>query len=170
MTFFCPGAIVQPAASGRPALSLSDRQVVRSGSAAGSAAPAQPAFVLLSERPVRAQEQLVSRSVLNVKHADLPAGGGVAAGALAPQEIVLLELGAGGLRPPVRVAAHLQQRGLLHGGGDLLCSHVLGVLLAGQAVVWERQGQEVRGAHDALVEVRRRRGGGRRRQRELASQ
>lgn len=140
---FYPELVQQPPAN--LFWTSSDRQVVRSGSAAGSAAPAQPALVLLPEPPVRAQQQLVAHSVLDLEHAGLPAGGGVAARVLAPQEALLLELVAGGLLPPVRVAAHLQQRGLLHGGGDLvlLGGHVVRVLLAGQAVVGEREWQEV---------------------------
>lgn len=106
-----------------------------------------------------------------MKQADLPAGGAVAAG-VGPQVSVLLDLIVAGFLPPVRVAAHLEQGGLLHGGGDfvLLRGHVLRVLLGGQAVVGERERQEVRGAHDALVEVRRWGGRRWRRQRELTGQ
>lgn len=106
-----------------------------------------------------------------MKQADLPAGGAVAAG-VGPQVSVLLDLIVAGFLPPVRVAAHLEQGGLLHGGCDfvLLCGHVLRVLLGGQAMVGERERQEVRGAHDALVEVWRWGGRRWRRQRELTGQ
>lgn len=90
-----------------------------------------------------------------------------------PQVSAILDLTAARRGPRGRVAAHLEEGHLLCGGSGhfvLLGGHVVGVLLVGEAVVGERERQEVGGAHHALVEVRGRGGRQRGGHRELTGQ
>lgn len=150
---------------------LLNGQVVCSGSAAGSTGFAEPPLVLLTVSPTGAKQQPVRASILGLGTAHLPAAGPVAA-TVTLEVGVLRDLPGRGLLPSVRVAAHLQDRGLFHRRGYLvlLGGHVLRVLLVRQVVVGERQREEVGGAHHALAEVWRWGRWRRRRQGELAAQ
>lgn len=100
-------------------------EVVSSCSAARSAGFAESAFVLLTEPSIRAQQQPVWAAILDLRAADLPAPRAVAV--TVGQVSALLDLIGTCLLPPVRVAAHLEEVDLLHGGSHfvLLCCHVL---------------------------------------------
>lgn len=130
-------------------------QVVRSCSAAAAAGLAVSPLVFLTESPPGAKQKPVGASILDLRTADFPAARTVAT-IVVPQVGVVLDLTGVGLLPSVWVAAHLQEGGLLHGGGYivLLGGHVLRVLLVRQVVVGERQRKEARRAHHALAEVR----------------
>lgn len=129
-------------------------QVVRSCSAAGAAGSAESPLVFLIVSAAGAKQEPVGASILDLWTADLPAAGTVAS-VVVPQVGVVLDLTGVGLLPSVWVAAHLQEGGLLYGGGYfvLLGGHVLWVLLVCQVVVGERKRKEVCGAHHALAEV-----------------
>lgn len=147
------------------------RQVVCSRSAARSAGFAESPFVLLTDPSIRAKQQPVRATIFDRRTADLPAPRAVAV-SVGPQVAVIWDLVVTGLLPSVRVASHFEEGCLLHSSGYfvLLCGHVLWVLLVGQTVVGEREGQEVWGTHHTLAEVWR---WGRcrwRRQRELSGQ
>lgn len=136
-----------------------NRQIVCPCSAAGSAGLTEPSLVL---------QQSVGAGVLVLQADQVPALWAVAVGARRQVGLVLGRIFSGRL-PGGRVAAHLQEGGLLHRSSHfvLLCHHVLRVLLAGQLVVRERERQEVRGASHTVVEVWRWGRCSRSRQREL---
>lgn len=134
-----------------------NREVVSSRSAARSAGFAESSFVLLTEPSIRAKQQPIRATILDLRAADLLAPRAVAV-TVGPQVSAILDLIVTSLLPSGRVAAHLEEVYLPHCGGHfvLLCGHVLRVLLVSQTVVGEREGQEVGGANHALAEVWRR--------------
>lgn len=129
-------------------------QVVHSCSAAGATGLAESPLVFLTVSAAGAKQEPVGASILDLWTTDLPAAGTVVT-VVVPQVGIVLDLTGVGLLPSVWVAAHLQEGGLLYGGGYfvLLSGHVLWILLVCQVVVGERQRKKVCGAHHALVEV-----------------
>lgn len=73
---------------------------------------------------------------------------------LGPHIDLVLNGGRTGLVPPRAEAVHLEEVLLCSNHVVLLRGHVLRVLLIGQAVLREWEGQKVGGAYDTLAEVR----------------
>ena len=100
-------------------------EVICSRSAARSAGFAESSIVPLTD--VRAKQQPVGVAMLDLRAADLPAASAEAA-SVGHQVSAILDLIVTSLLPSGRVAAHLEEIHLLHGGGGhfvLLGGHVL---------------------------------------------